>query len=118
MPIKLPGLISDSDALARAGCRVVICGYANTITRPHARERRKGLSFDAPNHQRVYGALKRGFLFGLGSFLALAAVAGMIKAFMHGGLTGMVIFACRRTFIRTNFPARDVCLLLAPNSIR
>ena len=35
--------------------------------------------------------MKRGFLFGLGFFLALAAVAGMIKAFMHGGLTGMVI---------------------------
>ena len=35
--------------------------------------------------------MKRGFLFGLGSFLALAAVAGIIKAFMHGGLTGIII---------------------------
>jgi hypothetical protein len=35
--------------------------------------------------------MKRGFLFGLGSFLALAAVAGIIKALMHGGLTGIII---------------------------
>jgi hypothetical protein len=35
--------------------------------------------------------MKRGFLFGLGSFLVLAAVAGIIKAFMHDGLTGIVI---------------------------
>ena len=35
--------------------------------------------------------MNRGFLFGLGSFLALAAVAAIIKAFMYGGLTGIII---------------------------
>ena len=35
--------------------------------------------------------MKRGFLFGLSSFLALAAAAGAIGIFTHGGLTGIII---------------------------
>jgi len=35
--------------------------------------------------------MKRGFLFGLGSFLALAAVAGAIGVFTHRALIGIII---------------------------
>jgi hypothetical protein len=35
--------------------------------------------------------VKRGFLFGLGCFLALAAVAAVIRVLTHGGLAWIII---------------------------